>query len=420
MRVELLAVGTELLLGDIVNGNAAWLGRRLAEAGLDVTTSVVVGDNVTRIGDALRQALTRADAVVLTGGLGPTQDDVTREALAAVAGVPIQRDVAVERLLRAHFESLGRAVPERNYRQADVPEGAVPLPNTRGTAPGLRMELPGGVAYALPGPPHEMEAMFDACVLPDLLERAGEPSVIVSRVLRTAGIWESAVAEALAGLVEELEPAGNPTIAFLASGGQTRVRISAKAATREDALRLLAPVEQAARDRLGENVYGDEHDTLAGVVHARLRQRDATLAVAESLTAGALGAALTDVVGSGVAFRGGVTAYATDLKNSLLGVPSSLLQTLGPVSGEVAVAMAEGVRTRLGATYGLSLTGVAGPDEQDGKPVGLVYAGLAWPGGATVRELHLGGDRPRIRVLATVNALDLLRRHLCRPDPDAG
>ncbi len=412
MRVELLAVGTELLLGDIVNGNAAWLGQRLAEVGIDVTTSVVVGDNIARIADAVGTALDRADAVVMTGGLGPTQDDLTREAVASAAGVPLERDDFLAGALRRRYAAAGRQIPDMNYRQADLPVGAAPLPNDRGTAPGLRLELLGGIAYALPGVPHEMEHMFAHAVLPDLLRRAGEPAAIVSRAIRTVGMWESAVAEAMAGEVTRLEAAGNPTIAFLAGGGQVRVRITAKAATRAEALELVAPVERAALDALGAAVYGYDEDTLPGVVHRSLLSRGETVAVAESLTGGLLGAILTEVPGASATFRGGVTAYATALKETLLGVPGPLLAEKGPVSAEVAASMAAGVRRALGTTYGLALTGVAGPEEQDGHPVGTVHVGLSTPQGEQTRVLLLPGDRPRIRTYAAVSAIDLLRRHL--------
>ena len=419
MRVELLAVGTELLLGDIVNSNAAWLGQRLADAGLDVTTSVVVGDNIGRIADSVATALGRADAVVITGGLGPTQDDLTREALALAAGVELVRDADLEAGLRARFGLLRRDVPDINYRQADLPVGAEPLPNARGTAPGLRFELLGGVAYALPGVPHEMQAMFDDTVLPDLLRRAGEPAAIVHRVLRTAGMWESAVAQSLADQVARLEQAGGVTVAFLASGGQTRVRLTAKAATRDDAFALIAPEEKEARDALGAGLYGVDDDTLEGVVLELLRDRHATVAVAESLTGGLLGAALSTPAGSSDVYRGGVTAYATELKAELLGVPADLLEREGAVSAVTARAMAQGARDRCGATYGLALTGVAGPGEQEGKPVGTVHVGLATPEGALTRDLRLPGDRPLIRAYATVAAVDLLRRHLIDALDDA-
>ncbi len=412
MRAEILAVGTELLLGDIVNGNAAWLGQQLAESGIDVVTSVVVGDNIDRIAGFLRDALGRADAVVITGGLGPTQDDLTREALALAAGVPLSRNADLEAGLRARFGALRRDVPEINFRQADLPEGAVPLPNTRGTAPGLQMELLGGVAYALPGVPHEMQAMFTESVLPDLRERAGNPAVLVNRVLRTAGRWESAVAASLAEQVERLEKSGGVTIAFLASGGQTRVRLSAKGPTREAALALIAPEEEIARAALGNAVYGTDDDTLEAVLLDLLREREETVAVAESLTGGLLGSTLSSPTGASDVYRGGITAYATELKAELLGVAQSVLDSYGAVSDETAIAMAVGVRERCGATYGLSLTGVAGPSEQEGKPVGTVHVGLATPSQAVARALRLPGDRPLVRTFSTVAAMDLLRLHL--------
>jgi len=419
VRVELLAIGTELLLGDLTNTNAAWLGRRLAEIGVDVTTSVVVGDNAARIAEAVSAGLGRADAVLCTGGLGPTQDDLTRLGLASAAGVALFRDERLADELRGRYAALGRVMPEMNLSQADLPTGATALPNAAGTAPGVRLELLGGVVYALPGVPHEMEAMFLASVRPDLLSR-GQPAAIVSRTLRTVGRYESAVAELLGDLDRELEPAGNPTLAYLAGGGQVRVRITAKAGTREEAQRLIAPVEIRVRAALGDAVYGADDDTLEGVVHAALRGRAATVAVAESLTGGLLGALLTDAPGASQTFRGGFIVYATDLKAGLAGVPQPLLDAHGPVSPQVAAAMAAGVRDRLSATYGLALTGVAGPDPQDGRPPGTVYIGLAGPEAGEVRELRLPGDRARVRRYAAIAALDLLRRELTRPAAHPG
>ncbi len=415
----MLAVGTELLLGDIVNTNAAWLGRHLAAAGLDVYRSTVVGDNQARIGAAVATALREADALLITGGLGPTQDDLTRDALASFAGVELRRDDALERALRERYGTLGRRVPESNYRQADVPAGATPLPNDRGTAPGLRMDglvadsaAGPRVVYALPGVPDEMTAMFTTAVLPDLLARAGEPATIVSRTLRIAGMWESAVAEALAGLVESLEGSAPVTIAFLAGGGQVRVRITAKAATREQAEALIAPVEAEARRLLGNAVYGADADSLPGVVHRLLGERGASVAVAESLTGGRLGSLLSETPGASATYRGAVVAYATDLKTALLGVSAGLLAERGAVDGEVAIAMADGVRARLGATYGVALTGVAGPDPADGATPGTVFIGLAGPGGSRSVRLQLPGQRAQVRTLAAVSALDALRREL--------
>ncbi len=417
MNVALLAVGTELLLGDVVNTNAAWLGRRLTEAGLDVVASTVVDDHTDRIARAARAAigagaLGRADALVITGGIGPTQDDLTRAGLGAAAGVALRRDDALARTLRKRYAELGRRMPEPNLVQADLPDGAEPIENPHGTAPGIRMGLADGVAYALPGVPHEMRAMVEASVLPDLLARAGRPAAIVTRTLRTAGTGESAVAERLGPLHEQLAAGGNPMLSFLAGEGEVRVRLTARADTTEAAWALIEPAEAQARQALGETVYGADEDTLDAVVHRLLAARGATVAAAESLTGGLLGAALSELPGASATYRGGLITYATDIKTSLAGVSVDLLAARGPVADDVAAAMAEGARDRLGATYGLGLTGVAGPEAQGGQPVGTVCIGLAGPGPTAVRSARLPGDRPRIRRYAVVAALDLLRRHL--------
>ncbi|MCM3885347.1 competence/damage-inducible protein A [Frankia sp. R82] len=415
MRAELLAVGDELLYGDIVNGNAAWLGGQLADVGVTLERSVVVGDEVEVIAAAIRSALDRADTVLITGGLGPTQDDLTREGIAVAAGgVEVRRVEALADELALRYEQQGRSgdVPNMNFRQAELPAGAQPLPNLAGTAPGVRMEIGAGVVYAMPGVPFEMTAMFTANVLPDLLRRAGQPAVVVHRVLRTAGMWESSVAQALAEEVERLAPIGNPRIAFLASEGQTRVRITARARDRAAADELIAPVETAARAALGAGVYGSDSDTLEGVVLALLAARNATLAVAESVTGGLLAGRLTDVPGSSAVFRGGVVSYATEVKTSALGVDAGVLAIQGAVSAATAAAMASGVRDRLGADYGLSTTGVAGPGSAEGHPPGTVHLGLAGPAGVITRLVRLPGDRARVRTFAVVSALDLLRRTL--------
>jgi nicotinamide-nucleotide amidase len=421
MRVETLAVGTELLLGDIVNGNAAWLGSELAAHGFDVVAGAMVGDNVERIADAIRDALRRSDALIITGGLGPTQDDVTRDAMADVAGVELVRDEGIVAALVERARGLGRELPERNLRQADVPTGATILDNDRGTAPGLQMELSADgrttIVYALPGVPHEMTAMFGRQVLADLVRRAGGGAAIVSRVLRTIGLWESAIAETLGDLDNALGQArltdpSTPTLAYLAGSGEVRVRITAKAPTTAQAQERIAPVEGTVRELLGPAVYGADDDTIDSVVHTLLQQRGETVAVAESLTGGLLSARLTTMPGASNSYRGGVTAYATDLKAELLGVDAGRLDQVGAVAAETAGAMAAGVRRRLGATYGLALTGVAGPAEQEGKPAGLVYAALATPTTVVDRALRLPGDRHQVRQLAVVIALDLLRRHL--------
>jgi nicotinamide-nucleotide amidase len=409
VRAEVLAVGTELLLGDVVNGNAAVIGQLLAAAGVDVVRSIAVGDDEQTIAEELRAAASRVDAVLVTGGLGPTQDDLTREALAVAAGVELRRDEDLAEALLARYSGMGRRVPVMNLRQAQLPDGAAAIPNAKGTAPGVRMELGGAVVYALPGVPHEMRAMVEDSVLPDLLARAAFPTAIVSRTLHTAGMWESAVAEALSGLHDRLAgTVGAPTLAWLAGKGQTRVRITARASTRDEALAQIAPVEAEIRAALGIAIWGVDDDTLPAVVHRMLATAGQTVAVAESLTGGLLGAALTETPGASGTFRGGITAYATALKAELLGSDPAD----GAVSASTAAAMAAGVRARLGADFGLALTGVAGPEEQEGQPAGTVHLALAGPAGGEARLLRLPGDRDRVRMLAVTSALDLLRRHL--------
>lgn len=405
MRSAVVAVGDELLLGDVVNSNAAVLGVRLAAAGAPVVRSSAVGDDVDAIARELHLALAEADVVVVTGGLGPTADDVTRDAVALVAGVPLDRVPELENRLRALFA--GRAPGEVVYRQADVPRGAHVLDNPVGSAPGLRLDIGARMLLALPGPPHEMAAVLSDRVLSLIAGRSG--SVRLTRTLRCAGLGESEVAERVQAVLD-LPPAVR--LAYLAGGGVVQVRLSTSARTRQEADGCLAPHLATARDALGDNVFGTDDDTLAGVVVKRLVAAGQTVAVAESLTAGLLGAALTEPPGSSAAFRGGVQVYATDLKAALAGVPQDLLDEHGAVSAQTAGALATGVRDRLGATWGLALTGVAGPDPSEGKPPGTVHAGLAGPDGLLVRSVRLPGDRPRVRLLAVSAALDLLRRRL--------
>ncbi|HEY0541755.1 MAG TPA: CinA family nicotinamide mononucleotide deamidase-related protein [Actinoallomurus sp.] len=402
VRVELLTVGDELLRGDTANGNATWLGRRLTEAGAEVTRAVVVSDDLDVIAGALDDALRRADAVVMTGGLGPTSDDMTREALARAAGVGLHRDPDVERRLRDRAAARGVPLPPDALRMADVPDGATQLPNPAGSAPGLRLSLPGGPVYALPGVPSEMRAIAEESILPEL-----RGVTVSAGVLRTATVWESVVAHRLA----PVEAMTGVKLAYYATPGEVRVRIEADAAGR------LAEAQGAARDLLGSALYGEGDVPLDRVVHGLLAGRGATVAVAESLTGGLLGAELTEMPGSSATFAGGVIAYATPLKHALLGVPADLLAAHGAVHPEVAVAMARGVRERLGASYGLAVTGVAGPEPQDGHPVGTVHVAVADSGGAVATRapaLPVPADgvraRAMVRRMTVVHALDLLRR----------
>ncbi|HEY8556695.1 MAG TPA: competence/damage-inducible protein A, partial [Actinomycetes bacterium] len=410
---EIIGVGTELLLGQIINTNAAWIGQRLADVGWDCLRHTVVGDNTSRIADTVREALGRADAVILTGGLGPTQDDVTRDALAEVAGVALVRQPELEAWLRERFGRMGvRRMAEMNLRQADVPEGARTIDNPRGTAPGLIMEIDGKPVYAVPGVPREMEGMLEQVVLPDLAARAGEGRAIVSRTLRTAGVGESRLAERLTPMWEEVGAGRQVTMAYLASPGEVRVRLTAVGHTREQARAGIAPVEARVREELGDIVYGTDDETLEAVVGRRLGERGLTLATAESLTGGLLGGRITGIPGASDYYLGGVVAYATDAKASRLGVDPDRLAADGPVSEPVAAAMAAGVRSTFGADYGLAVTGVAGPTEQSGRRVGTLCLGVADAAGTATRTLTAPGDRTQIRLWTTTVALDLARRRL--------
>jgi nicotinamide-nucleotide amidase len=412
VRCEIIGIGTELLLGQIVNTNAAWIGQRLADVGWDCLRQTAVGDNEERIVTAIREALERADGVILTGGLGPTQDDVTREAVAAVAGVRLIRHAEIEQWLRDRFSRFGGArMAQMNLRQADIPEGARVIDNPVGTAPGLLIEVGGKPVYAVPGVPREMERMLEDVVLPDLAARAGQGRTIVSRTLRTAGIGESALAERLTPMWDAFKD-GGVTMAYLASAGEVRIRLTAVGGTRDEAIAETAPVEAAIRETLGDIVYGLDDETLEARVARLLTASERTLATAESITAGLVGARITTIPGSSDYYLGGVISYATGAKASVLGVDPDVLAELGPVSEATAGAMAEGARRLLEASVGLATSGVAGPAEQGGQPVGTVCLGVADADGTVTRKIRAPGDRAQIRAWATTSALDLLRRRL--------
>ncbi|MET0662573.1 MAG: competence/damage-inducible protein A [Ilumatobacteraceae bacterium] len=408
----MLAVGTELLLGQIIDSNSAWIGGELAAHGIDSLAQVKVGDNVERIVVQLRRLLADADAVIVCGGLGPTHDDLTRQAIAAVMGVPLVRDDAIGDVIRAMFASRGRTMTANNLRQADVPVGATIIPQTRGTAPGLVCPVVvdgvDKVIYAVPGVPHEMYDMMQRSVIPDLAARSGDAAVIASRVLRTWGESESGLNARLDHVIEQLERPDTPTLAFLASGWEgLKVRLTAKGATSADCARQLDEWEQVIRGELGALVFGVDDDTMESVVLDACRRRGLTLATAESVTGGLVGARLTGVAGASDVFRGSIVSYATDVKQSLLGVGD------GPVvSAEAARQMAHGVRERLGADVAMALTGVAGPTEQDGQPVGTLFVGLVGPGFDEVRHSRLPGQREQMRQFAVITALGFLREHL--------
>jgi nicotinamide-nucleotide amidase len=408
MRCEVIAIGTELLLGQIVDTNSAWMGEHLALAGIDSHFQTKVGDNLERIVASIRLSLERSDAVILCGGLGPTQDDITREAIAEVMGVGLVRHPEIGERIRAMFAARGREMPDNNLRQADVPEGATLIPQMPGTAPGLICPLKDKVVYAVPGVPHEMREMLTGTVIPDLQLRAGIAAVIKSRVLRTWGHSESGLAEMLAERIEELDAPGNPTLAFQASGIEgIKVRITAKAGSAEQAEAILAEEEARLRVILGDLVFGADDQSMESVVIDMLRDRGLSLGVAESLTGGLMGARFTAIPGASDVFRGGIVSYASDVKFSLLGVPE------GPVvSAQAAQAMAEGARRALKADVALATTGVAGPAEQEGQAVGTVFLGLAMNDMSESQQVQLPGDRQRIRQYAVISAVNMLRKRL--------
>jgi len=408
MRCDVVAIGTELLLGQIVDTNSSWIGEQLALAGIDSLFQVKVGDNHARIVDTLRLALSRSDAVICCGGLGPTQDDITRACIAEVMGVELRRDPDLAEMIRFMFESRGRAMPENNLLQADVPEGAQIIEQRRGTAPGLICPVGDKVIYAVPGVPYEMHEMMERAILPDLKRRSGDTSVILSRVLRTWGESESGIAERLAGRLEHLDATGGATIAFLASGMEgLKVRLTAKAADVAAAHKLIDAEEAEVRAVLGDLVFGVDDETMEHAVLALLAERGLTLGLAESVTGGYIAERITDVPGASQVFRGSIVSYAGDVKRDVLGVPH------GPVvSDEAAVAMAEGARRVLGADVGLAVTGVAGPESQDGHRPGTVFVGWAIGDDVDSIMLKLPGDRIRVRQFTVISALDLLRRKL--------
>ena len=409
MRCDVVAIGTELLLGQIVDTNSSWLGEQLSAAGIDSCLQVKVGDNLSRMVKAIRQTLEDADAVIICGGLGPTHDDITREAIAEIMGVELEFNDEVGMAISEMFASRNRRMPEINMRQAMVPKGANIIEQRRGTAPGLICPVGNKVIYAVPGVPYELYEMFERAILPDLLVRSGSVSVISSRVLRTWGESESGLNERLFGVIEELESIGNPTLAFLASGWEgIKVRLTAKAATRPEVVSILDEWEQKVRAAIGDIVFGIDDDTMESVVLQMLRDRGLTLGLAESVTGGLVSGRLTNIAGASDVLRGAVVSYASEVKFDVLGV------TNGPVvSPEAAVEMAVGAQRVLGADVALSLTGVAGPAEQEGQRPGTLCIGVALPNGVTASSVvQLPGARDQMRQLSVISALDFLRRQL--------
>ena len=408
MRCEIIAIGTELLLGQIVDTNSSWLGQELALAGIDSVHQSKVGDNLERIVDSIRQALGRSDAVILCGGLGPTQDDITREAIAEVMGVSLVRDHEIGEKIRELFTSRGREMTQNNLRQADRPEGASLIPEMPGTAPGLICPINNQVIYAVPGVPHEMRTMVKGTVISDLKHRAGFTSAIRSRVLRTWGRTESGLAEMLADRIRELDQLGTATLAFQASGIEgLKVRITVKAADEESANAVIADEEKRVRHILGDCVFGIDDETMESVVLDLLRERSMRLAVAESVTGGLVGARLAAVPIASEVLTGTMVAYSKDLAAKWFEMPPGSI-----VSREAVMAMANGVRQALNAEVGLAVTGVVSPSESSDLPVGTVFFGLAIGDQIDAVSAAMPGDRNRIREYSVINLLNFLRREL--------
>jgi len=418
VSAEILCIGTELLLGNITNGNARWLAEQLAALGLPHHRQTVVGDNRERLMAAVREAAGRCRVLITTGGLGPTPDDLTTEALAAAFNTPLVEHPEIWAEIQARLRAGGRVCSPSNRQQAFLPAGAQVLPNPTGTAPGMVWTPPAGAGIqpgftvlTFPGVPSEMEAMWRATAAPWLRAAGLAEGVFASRMLRFWGVSESALAEQMADLLE----AENPTLAPYAGAGEVKLRLTARASSDPEAQALLAPLEAEIRARTGTACFGVDDDTLASVVLEQLRRRGETLAVAESCTGGGLGAALAAVPGASDVFRGGVIAYANAVKQELLGVPAALLDSHGAVSDPVALAMAEGARRVTGASWAIAVTGIAGPGGGTvEKPVGLVHIAVAGPDGSRSEAVRFGSSRRRswIQTLTAGEALQRLRTRL--------
>jgi nicotinamide-nucleotide amidase len=409
MNAEIVAVGSEMLTPDRTDTNSLYLTGELNNLGVEVVSKYVVGDHLERLAGVVRLALSRSEIVILCGGLGPTEDDLTRDGVAAALDRKLIYHSEIAEALEQRFARLNRKMAEINKRQAFVIDGAVILPNERGTAPGQWIEESGAVVMLLPGPPHEMKAMFERQCLPRL-SRLAPKQVIRTLEMRVAGMGESDLDQLIAPVYKKYE---NPTTTILAGAGDIQIHLRARCDSEAEAEALLCEVAGPIQLLLGERIYSRSGESIEEVVGNLLLERRATLAVAESCTGGLLGERLTSVPGSSEYFLGGFITYSNALKTELLGVSPELLAEHGAVSQPVAEAMAMGAQRRAGSTYALSITGVAGPGGgTESKPVGAAFIGLAEPSGVEVVQRQFLGDRARIRMFASQIALDMLRRRL--------
>ncbi|ARF18514.1 competence/damage-inducible protein A [Sporosarcina ureae] len=406
MKAEIIAVGSELLLGQITNTNARFISARLAEVGIDVYCHTVVGDNPKRLSQTIQLAQQRADILIFSGGLGPTKDDLTKQTIALELDCELVSDEDAMKTIEDYFTHAGKVMTENNKQQALVLKGSTVLPNRNGMAPGMAIGKNNKQYILLPGPPHEMEPMFEHEAIPYLLGVYGKQDVISSKVLKLQGIGES---ELEVRIQSVLEKQTNPTIAPLASPGMVNLRITAKAKTEEEAQKLILPVEQEIRSIVGEFIYGVDEDTLASKTTELLLQNDWTISVAESLTTGMFMAELGSEAGIGNALKGGVVVYNKEMKIEQLDILPSLLDFHGIVSAECAEAMAESVKERFTTTFGVSLTGAAGPEPHDGQPPGTVWIGIAAEGMKTASyKLQLSSSRDSNRKRSVQFALHYL------------
>ncbi len=416
MKAEILAVGTELLMGQIVNTNAQYLSSKLPDVGISVYYHSVVGDNPERLRESLELALKRCDVVITTGGLGPTQDDLTKETISEVCGRRLVLHQESLDAIKAFFKKIGREMTHNNEKQAYMPENCTILENNNGTAPGCIIEQGEKVIVMLPGPPSEMKPMFDDSVFPYFRERSSY--TIESKFLRVFGIGESAMETKILDLIEGQT---NPTIATYAKEGEVTIRVSARVEQGKDAEKLLGPVIEEIRKRTGDSLYSEEDRTLDQVAAELLFRHKLTLATAESCTGGLISQMLTNIPGISSVFMGGAVTYSNDAKEECLGVRRDTLLQYGAVSRQTAEEMAAGVRSRLKTDIGVAVTGIAGPDGgTPEKPVGLVYIGLSSEKGTVTKELRLLGNRKRIRTITALHVFDMIRRHVSGLEIDTG
>ena len=416
MKAEILAVGTELLMGQISNTNAQYISSKLPDVGIGVYYHSVVGDNPNRLKESLKTALERCDVVITTGGLGPTQDDLTKETIAGVFGKKLVLHEESLNSIKSFFNRIGRQMTHNNEKQAYMPEDSIILKNNNGTAPGCIIEQGSKVVVMLPGPPSEMKPMFDDYVLPYFKKKRAV--LIESKFLRVFGIGESAM-ETL--IIDLIDGQTNPTIATYAKEGEVTLRISAQVKAGEDSEMILKPVIDEIKKRTGDCLYSDTDQNLYSVVANLLLENNITIATAESCTGGLVAETLTNISGISKVFIGGAVTYANEAKEEILGVNKQTLEKYGAVSRETAAEMAEGIRKRLNTDLGLSITGIAGPDGGTvEKPVGLVYIGLSSESGTITKELKLSGNRMRIRTVTALHAFDMIRRHINGLEIDIG